>query len=37
VTAAEEERWYWRRSLIEPNALGASEIRRLWLETLDSI
>lgn len=35
VTAPEEERWYWRRSLIEPNALGANEIRRLWLETLD--
>src|SRR5579885_1345191 len=29
VTAAEEDRWYWKRSLIEPNARGASEIRHL--------
>lgn len=35
VTAPEDERWYWRRSLIEPNARGANEIRRLWRETLD--
>ena len=35
VTAPEEERWYWRRSLIEPNAAGANEIRRLWRATLD--
>ena len=34
VTAAESDRWYWKRSLIEPNARGASEIRHLWLETL---
>ena len=34
VTVAENERWYWSRSLIEPNAAGANEIRRLWLETL---
>src|SRR3954471_18345870 len=27
VTAAESERWYWKRSMIEPNARGASEIR----------
>ena len=25
------DRWYWRRSLLEPNKRGASEIRRLWL------
>jgi lysophospholipase L1-like esterase len=37
VTAPEDERWYWRRSLIEPNAVGANEIRRLWLETLDEV
>lgn len=36
VTAAEEDRWYWRRSLIEPNARGASEIRHLWLQTLEA-
>lgn len=34
VTAPESERWYWRRSLIEPNARGASEIRRVWMEAL---
>ena len=34
VTAPEAERWYWKRSLIEPNAAGASEIRRAWLEAL---
>ena len=36
VTAPEADRWYWRRSLIEPNARGASEIRHLWLEALSS-
>ena len=34
VTAPEPDRWYWRRSLIEPNARGASEIRRVWMEAL---
>ena len=34
VTAPERERWYWRRNLIEPNARGASEIRRVWWEVL---
>jgi lysophospholipase L1-like esterase len=34
VKAPERERWYWRQNLIEPNARGASEIRRVWLETL---
>ena len=33
-TAPEPDRWYWRRNPIEPNARGASEIRRVWLETL---
>lgn len=27
--------WYWRPSPIEPSYVGASEIRRVWLETLD--
>lgn len=27
-------RWYWRHLVIEPSALGASEVRRLWLEAL---
>jgi hypothetical protein len=35
VTAAAAQRWYWKRSLVEPNAEGASEIRRLWLDALD--
>jgi lysophospholipase L1-like esterase len=34
VTAPEPARWYWKRSWIEPNAPGASEIRRLWLDAL---
>ena len=34
VTAPEAERWFWRRSLLEPNARGASEIRRVWMEAL---
>jgi lysophospholipase L1-like esterase len=36
VTAPEHERWYWRRSLIEPNALGAQEIRNVWRDALQS-
>jgi len=35
ATAEPEDRWYWRRSLVEPNAMGAHEIRRVWRETLD--
>jgi lysophospholipase L1-like esterase len=34
VSAAEEDRWYWKRSLIEPNAQGASEVRHVWLDKL---
>lgn len=34
VSAPEAERWYWRRNLIEPNARGASEIRRVWVEAV---
>jgi lysophospholipase L1-like esterase len=37
VTAPEPDRWYWKRSWIEPNAVGASEIRRLWLDALDAL
>jgi lysophospholipase L1-like esterase len=37
MTAPEEERWYWRRNPIEPNARGASEIRRVWWEVLEGI
>ena len=35
VTAPEDERWYWRRALIEPNAPGANEIRKLWRALVD--
>lgn len=34
MSAAPEDRWYWNRSIIEPSARGASEVRRLWLEAL---
>ena len=37
VSAALEQRWYWRRSWIEPNAAGASEIRRVWLDALAAV
>ena len=35
ATVPAEERWYWRRSLIEPSAIGASEIRRTWTDALE--
>lgn len=28
-------RWYWRHSIIEPSARGASEVRRLFLEAVE--
>jgi lysophospholipase L1-like esterase len=37
VTAPEPERWYWRRNLIEPNARGASEIRRIWWQAVEGM
>ena len=36
ASVTETDRWYWRRSLIEPNALGAHEIRRVWRSALDT-
>ncbi len=36
TTAPEEDRWFWRRSLLEPNARGANELRHVWLEALES-
>ncbi|MEP6618697.1 MAG: GDSL-type esterase/lipase family protein [bacterium] len=36
ASVLEEDRWYWRRSLIEPNAVGAHEIRRTWRDALDA-
>lgn len=35
ASAPEEDRWYWRRSLVEPNARGAHEIRRVWRDAID--
>jgi lysophospholipase L1-like esterase len=35
ASVPEPDRWYWRRSLIEPNAVGAHEIRRVWRDVLD--
>ena len=35
VQAPDPERWYWNRNLIEPNARGASEIRRVWWTVLE--
>jgi hypothetical protein len=35
MTAAEPDRWYWRRNPIEPGARGASEIRRVWWDLLE--
>lgn len=34
ATQPEEHRWYWRRSPLELNSVGANELRKLWLETL---
>jgi hypothetical protein len=34
VSAPPADRWYWKGSLIEPSARGASEIRRLWWRAL---
>jgi lysophospholipase L1-like esterase len=36
-SAPPPERWYWTGSLIEPGFVGASEIRRLWLDALDDL
>lgn len=34
MTVPERDRWYLEESIIEPNARGASEVRRLWLEAI---
>ncbi len=34
LTVPEPQRWYLAESIIEPNARGASEVRRVWLEAL---
>ena len=35
ASVRQEDRWYWKRSLVEPSAMGASEIRRVWLDALE--
>jgi lysophospholipase L1-like esterase len=34
LPAPERDRWYWSELIFEPNARGASEVRRLWLDAL---
>ena len=36
ASVPQTDRWYWSRSLIEPNAQGAHEIRRVWRDALDA-
>jgi lysophospholipase L1-like esterase len=36
LTVPERDRWYWSGLIFEPNARGASEVRRLWWENLSS-
>lgn len=36
ASVPQADRWYWRRSLVEPNAQGAHEIRRVWRDALDA-
>ena len=35
ASVPEPDRWYWRRSPLEPNAQGAHELRRVWREALE--
>lgn len=35
ASVPEGDRWYWRRSPLEPNAVGAHELRRVWVDALD--
>lgn len=32
ASVPEPDRWYWRRSPLEPNAQGAHELRRVWMQ-----
>lgn len=36
ASSSDDDRWYWRRSMIEPNAAGANEIRMLWRQVVDA-
>lgn len=35
ASVPQEDRWYWRRSPLEPNAIGAHELRRVWRGALE--
>jgi lysophospholipase L1-like esterase len=37
TTASDDDRWFWRRSLLEPNARGANALRHVWLDALDRV
>ncbi len=34
ITVPQAQRWYWSGLIFEPNARGASEVRRVWVEAL---
>lgn len=34
LSAPETDRWYWSGLIFEPNARGASEVRRLWVSAI---
>jgi lysophospholipase L1-like esterase len=34
TSVPERDRWYWSGLIFEPNARGADEVRRLWLESI---
>ena len=36
ASVPEADRWFWRRSPLEPNAQGAHELRRVWRDALDA-
>ena len=35
ASVPESDRWYWRRSPLEPNAVGAHELRGVWVAALE--
>lgn len=37
VTVPTDQRWYWSGLIIEPNARGASEVRRVWMDLLATL
>jgi hypothetical protein len=37
ASVEQADRWFWKRSPLEPNARGAHELRLVWLDALDRI